>query len=133
LRALKTRWPNVQQVFISSRIYAGYSNVGVNPEPYAYEYGFSVKWLVNAQITQRDTGVVDPLAGDLLTAVPWIDWGPYIWGNGINNPPGSMALTWAPTDFASDGEHPGNSGVTKVGNALMNFFLTSPYTAWISH
>lgn len=133
LRALKTRWPNIQQVFISSRIYAGYSNAGVNPEPYAYEYGFSVKWLINDQITQRDTGMVDPLAGDLLTAVPWIDWGPYIWGDGTNNPPGSTALTWAPTDFASDGEHPGNTGITKVGNALMNFFLTSPYTVWFSH
>ena len=130
LRALKTRWPNVRQVFISSRIYAGYSNAGVNPEPYAYEYSFSVKWLVNAQIVQRDTGMADPLAGDLLTAVPWIDWGPYIWGNGTNNPPGSTALTWAPTDYAADGEHPGNTGITKVGTALMNFFLTSPYTPW---
>jgi hypothetical protein len=33
-------------------------------------------------------------------------------------------------DLASDGEHPGNSGVTKVGNALMNFFFTSQYTTW---
>jgi hypothetical protein len=123
LRALKTRWPNVQQVFISSRIYAGYFNAGVNPEPYACEYGFSVKWLINAQITQRSTGVVDPLAGDLLTAVPWIDWGPYIWGNGTNNPPGSKALTWASTAYASDGEQPGNSGINKVGAALLNFFL----------
>ena len=55
LRALKLRWPNVQQVFFD-RIYAGYATTNQNPEPYAYEYGFSVKWLVNDQITQRDTG-----------------------------------------------------------------------------
>jgi len=130
LRALKIRWPNVHQVFISSRIYAGYATGIQNPEPYAYEYGFSVKWLVNAQITQQESGIIDPLAGDLLTAAPWVDWGPYLWGNDSNNPPGSIALNWLPNDFVADGIHPSNYGVTQVGGALMNFFLTSPYTPW---
>jgi len=133
LRALKTRWPNVQQVFFSSRIYAGYATTNQSPEPYAYEYGFGVKWLINAQITQRDTGAIDPLAGDLLTAVPWLDWGPYLWGNGTNNLPGSQALNWAPDDFYSDGIHPSNLGVTQVGGTLLNFFLTSPNTPWFSN
>jgi hypothetical protein len=130
LRALKIRWPNVHQVFISSRIYAGYA-IGIqNPEPYAYEYGFGVKWLVNAQITQQGTGAIDPLAGDLLTAAPWVDWGPYLWGNDSNNLPGSLALNWLPNDFVSDGLHPSNYGVTQVGTTLLNFFLNSPCTAW---
>jgi len=133
LRALKTRWPNVQQVFFSSRIYAGYATTNQSPEPYAYEYGFGVKWLINAQITQRDTGAIDPLAGDLLTAVPWIDWGPYLWGNDSNNLPGSQALNWALDDFYSDGIHPSNLGVTQVGGALLNFFLTSPNTPWFTN
>jgi len=131
VRALMVRWPNVKQVFLSSRIYAGYALTNQNPEPYAYECGFSVKWFINAQIVQRETGAIDPLAGDLLTAAPWVAWGPYLWGSGDNNPPGSMAITWLSTDFdPSDEMHPGPSGVTKVGDALMNFFLNSSYTPW---
>src|SRR6202035_4945136 len=62
VRAIKARWHNVKQVFISSRIYAGYATDTLNPEPYAYESGFAVKWLIQAQITQRRTHVVDPIA-----------------------------------------------------------------------
>lgn len=132
LRAMKIRWPNLQQVFLSSRIYAGYANTTLNPEPYAYEYGFAVRWLINSQIQQRATGTIDPVAGDLLTGVPWIDWGPYLWGNDSQNLPGSSALNWAPNDFTADGTHPSNLGVTQVGGALMNFFLNSPVTPWFT-
>jgi hypothetical protein len=117
-------------VFISSRIYAGYANTNQSPEPYAYEYGFGVKWLINQQMLQRETGVIDPFVGDLLTGVPWIDWGPYLWGNDSNNIPGSLALSWVPDDFSSDGIHPSSLGVTQVGGALLNFFLNSPSTPW---
>src|SRR5262249_50106761 len=51
LRAIRAAYPHVQQVFVSPRIYAGYANTmmppnGLNPEPYAFEIGFSIKWLV---------------------------------------------------------------------------------------
>jgi hypothetical protein len=130
VRAIKQRWPNVRQVFLSSRIYAGYSRERINPEPFAYESGLSVKWLVEAQIVQRQTGVVDPIAGDLLTAAPFIDWGPYLWGDGVANPPGSKALVWPRDDFGTDGTHPSRLGVTQVGGALLNFFEASALTPW---
>ncbi len=133
LHALKIRWPNVQQVFISSRVYAGYANTNQSPEPYSYEYGFSVKWLINAQLVQRQTGFIDPLVGDLLTGAPWIDWGPYVWGNDSNNLPGSSALNWVSADFGPDGIHPIRPGVTQMGATLLNFFLTSPYTLWFTN
>jgi len=130
VRALKTRYPHLQLVFASSRIYAGYASTALNPEPYAYESGFSVKWLIQAQVNQaRNSGVVvDARAGDLnlATGAPWIAWGPYLWADGAT--PRSDGLTWQTGDFAADGTHPATSGRTKVGNMLMSFFLGSPYS-----
>ncbi len=128
LRALRIRYPNLQMVFLSSRIYAGYATVDLNPEPYAYESGFSAKWTIEAQIQQEATGVVNPNSGDLEigVAAPWVGWGPYIWADGPNpNPDG---LAWLLGDFDSDGTHPSPSGAQKVGAALLDFFKTSPVT-----
>lgn len=144
LRAAKARWPNLKLVFISTRIYAGYATDDLSPEPYAYEYGYSAKWLIEAQINQIRTGTVDPTAGDLNynnATAPWIAWSAYIWANGPN--PRSDGLAWcdgqtsAPcsgeVDFQTDGTHPNSTGQQKVSSMLINFFLNSPYTtSWFT-
>src|SRR5205807_3926816 len=96
---------------------------------YAYESGFSVKWLIQAQINQMRTGVVDPIAGDLSepNVSPWIGWAAYTWANGST--PRSDGLTWVPADFTYDGTHPAGPGRAKFGNQEMGFFLSSPFTA----
>lgn len=124
VRALRSRYPNLQQVYVSNRIYGGYATTPENPEPFAYETGFAVKWLIQAQISQMRTGqIADSRAGDLNynSAAPWLAWGPDLWANG------SVArrdgLTWLPSDFKSDGTHPSvESGVAKVGTLLFGFF-----------
>lgn len=112
VRALKARYPNLQLVYASSRIYAGFATTALNPEPYAYESGFAVKWLAAAQIEQRRTGRVDTAAGNLDDrAGPWVGWGPYLWDP-----------AWPRADFEGDGTHPSQSGESKVGALLLDFF-----------
>lgn len=129
VRALKARYPNLKLVFVSSRIWGGYATTNLNPEPYAYESGFSVKWLVQAQIDQMASGAVkDTLAGDLdyHTVAPWMGWGPYLWAFG--NEVRSDGLQWLHSDFQTDGTHPSQSGEQKVGALLMDFFSLMGYT-----
>jgi lysophospholipase L1-like esterase len=131
IRAARARYPNLKLMFISSRVYAGYAAVPLNPEPYAYEYGFSVKWAIQAQIDQARSGKADPIAGDLdykKGAAPWIAWGPYLWADGTSAR--SDGLTWLPSEFQDDGTHPNKAGVQKVAQMLLDFFANSPYAPW---
>ena len=139
LRAAKQRWPNLKVAFFTSRLYGGYAPAGAgDPEPFAYESGYAVKWLVQAQINQLRGMAIDPVAGDLgYNVSPWIAWGPYFWADGPI--PRSDGLVWCDgtlspnppcngeVDFALDGEHPKTT--TKQVNLLMSFFLNSPYTS----
>jgi hypothetical protein len=131
IRAARSRYPNLKQIFLSTRIYAGYATDGLNPEPYAYQYGYSAKWLIEAQVLQMRNGTVDPIAGDMSYtdgSAAWTAWGTYLWADG--DIPRSDALVWLQSDFGIDGTHPSSSGINKVVNLLMNFYLASPYSPW---
>ena len=101
--ALKTRYPNLRLVFMSSRTYAGYATTTLNPEPYAYETGFAHKWAIDEHIRNG--------------ADPWIGWAAYIWDP-----------SFVRGDFEGDGTHPSPSGEGKVADKLLNFFMTSQLT-----
>jgi hypothetical protein len=132
-RALKARYPKLTMLFLSSRIWAGYAVTTVNPEPYAYESGFSAKWLIQAQINQMSEGLPpDSAAGDLsyTTVAPWIGWGLglYLWAYG--DQARSDGLQWFPLDFQqNDGTEPSQAGVLKAGQMLLGFFEQDPRAA----
>lgn len=129
-RALKTRYPNLQQVFFSSRIYGGYATSNLNPEPFAYETGFGVKWAVQAQIDEMASRGVNARTGSLRYdngTAPWIAWGPYLWAAGTQLR--SDGLTWVQSDFnPSDGTHPATGARQKVGGLLLSFFKSAVQT-----
>jgi len=128
LRAMRIRYPNLRLVFLSSRVYGGYATTDLNPEPYAYESGFSVKWAIESQINEMRGLSGNPRAGTLdyvKKAAPLIVWGPYLWADGAT--PRSDGLAWQRNDFEEDGVHPSQMGESKVAERLLDFFKNSPY------
>lgn len=128
LRALPIRYPNLRIVFLSSRTFGGYATTDSNPEPYAYESGFSVKWAIESQINEMRGLPWNPQAGTLnytKKSAPLIVWGPYLWAEPT---PRSDGLSWQRSDFEEDGTHPSQIGERKVGGILLEFFKASPYT-----
>ena len=118
LQHLRSRFPNLRLAYLSSRIYAGYATTALNPEPYAYESGFAMKWVIESQIM----GALR-FDGPSPTA-PWLAWGPYLWTDGVNVRPDG--LSWSCGDFGSDGTHPSESGRQKVSRQLLDFVQTDP-------
>ena len=125
VRICKQRYPNVQICFLSSRTYAGYATTSLNPEPYAYESGFAVKWTIAQQINGDPQLNCDPALG--AVQAPWLAFGPYLWTDGLT--PRSDGLVWTCADVQPDGTHPSPAGRTKVSSMLQSFFTTNAFAA----
>ncbi len=110
------RFPNLRQVFVSPRTYAGYATSGLNPEPYAYWSGFADRLLVTESVN-------DP------SARPWIGWGAFLWTDGTRGR--SDGFTWTCADVqSSDGTHPSDAGRQKVARLLQTFFDSNAFAGW---
>jgi hypothetical protein len=114
VRRVRTDYPNVGVVYFSSRIYAGYADILLSPEPFAYEGGFSVRWLIQDQIAGGGA------SGVTYDNSPVLLWGPYLWADGMT--PRSDGLVWTCDDFESDGIHPEDSARQKVAEMIKDFF-----------
>jgi hypothetical protein len=144
------RYPNLKQVFLTSRIYGGYGNGNphgcLSPEPFAYEESFAVQRLITAQIRQSNgiQNPVDSYSGQVdYNLAPWVDWGPYLWasgpivstGTGLKwcNGQGTPQCPLAQRDvrdgdifgdsitYWGDYAHPSAKGAEKVANQLVKF------------
>jgi len=116
---LKKRYPNLKLVYISSRSYGGYATTQLNPEPYAYESAFGVRWLIQDQI--KGVEPLDYASGK----APLLLWGPYLWADGEKGRKFDD-LVYKREDFREDGTHPSDSGQQKIAEQLVKFFTTDP-------
>ena len=124
VQVLHDRFPNLKLTYLSSRIFAGYATLPLNPEPYAYESGFSVKWLIEKQIRGDKSLNFDATRGTVRA--PWLSWGPYLWANGTEAR--EDGLKWEERDFSSDATHPSPAGQRKVAKLLLDFFKSDSTT-----
>lgn len=112
---LKKKYPNLKQVYFTSRSYGGWTcapSADDYREPVAFEEGFSFKWLLEDQILGKDPQLA--FEGGNAPAA-WLAWGPYIW-----NP------AWKQDMFRTDGAHPCSKGTEAI--AQMWYDSLSTYT-----
>jgi len=122
LHNAKALFPNLKICYLSSRTRCYAYGSGLNPEPYAYETGFAVKWLIEKQISGAAELNYDPAKGAVVA--PWLSWGPYLWTDGLRGRSDGL-LSVCPTDLESDFTHPSAlGGVPKVATELLAFFKT---------
>jgi hypothetical protein len=121
VQVLHRRFPNLKLAYLSGRTYGGYAKTRLNPEPYALESGFSVKWLIERQIKGEADLNFDPAKGPVKA--PWLSWGPYLWAAGATKR--ADGFSWEQGDSTeADGTHESPAGQKKVGEALLAFFKT---------
>ena len=123
LHNAKDRFPNLKIAYLSNRIYAGYAEVPLNPEPHAYETAFADKWVIADQIAGKPELNCDPAQGAVRS--PWIAWGPHLWADGVKGRK-QDSLVWRREDLLEDGTHPSASGSEKVAKLLLDFLKNDP-------
>jgi PKD repeat protein len=130
LRNAKARFPNLKIAYLSGRTRAYDTNAStLNPDPFAFESGFAVRWVIQDQLNATNNLNYNPSIGPVVA--PWLSWGPYLWADGTT--PRGDGFTWQCADvISSDYTHPSTtSGVPKVGTQLLAFFKTDPTaTPW---
>jgi hypothetical protein len=124
LHIVHDRFSNVKLAFLSSRTYGGYTEVGGSPEPWAYESGFAVKWVVADQLAGKPPMNYDAAKGPVVA--PWVAWGPYLWTDGVKGRKDGFVYTRE--DVGPDGLHPSPQGQQKIAKMMMDFFKGDPTT-----
>jgi hypothetical protein len=124
LHNLHDKFPNMKITYLSSRIYAGYATSPLNPEPYAYEGAFSMKWAIADQIAGKPELNYNASKGEVKS--PWIAWGPYLWTDGLKGRK-QDGVIWEKDDcVTTDRTHPSETGKEKVAKMLMDFLKSDP-------
>lgn len=112
-------YPNLKLVYVSSRSYGGWALREGNREPWSYETGFAVKWMIEKQLSGDPALNFDPAKGKV--SAPWLSWGPYLWANGDRKR--EDGHVFALDDYReNDRMHYSPQGQRKVGKLMLDFF-----------
>jgi hypothetical protein len=117
IRNARSRLPNLRMLYLTPRIYSGYDNNANLTEPNGYWTGFAFRQVILSQVS-GDSLNFDSGRGAVVA--PWIDWGPYLWADGMQ--PRSDGLTWACGDYTGNGYVPSQSGRGVFADGLLTFF-----------
>jgi hypothetical protein len=119
VQIMPKRFPNLKVCYVSSRSYGGWALREGNREPFSYETGFAVKWLIEEQLRGESELNFDSAKGEVKA--PWLSWGPYLWANGDR--PRKDGFVFAYDDFReNDRMHHSAAGMRKMGAELLKFF-----------
>src|SRR5262245_32685207 len=125
VQILPKQFPNLKQCYVSSRSYGGWALREGNREPFSYETGYAVKWLIEEQLRGDAALNFDPQQGEVKT--PWLSWGPYIWANGDHLRKDGFVFAY--DDFRdNDRMHHSAQSTQKMGGELLKFFKTDATT-----
>ncbi len=116
IRNAKAKFPNLRIAYLASRIWGGAAKGALNPEPYAFEGAFAVRWLIQRQLRADEALTLDK--------APLLLWGPYLWADGQHGRK-LDSLVWTSDDFIDDGVHPTPAGRQKVASLLLDFFTSN--------
>jgi hypothetical protein len=112
LRHLVGLYPNLKIAYLTAdgfRHFTGW-------EPHVWQEAFAIKWLIESQI-RGEAGTAFEGAD---RALPWLEWGPYIWDN-----------TWG-RDYFTDGVHPAPKALDIfVDKYWAHFASDSVSRAWL--
>jgi hypothetical protein len=122
LHVIHDKFPNAKIAYLSSRTYGGYTEAGGSPEPWAYESGFAVKWVVSDQIAGKLDVNFDASKG--AVNAPWVAWGPYLWTDGVKGR--KDGFVYLREDLREDGLHPNEKGAAKIAALMLDFFKGDP-------
>ncbi len=119
VQALPRLYPNVKLVYVSSRSFGGWAKREGNKEPFSYETGYAVKWLIEKQLAGDPDLNFDPARGPVKA--PWLSWGPYLWANGEHKR--GDGFSFRLDDYREDDRmHHSADGIKKMGGVLLRFF-----------
>jgi hypothetical protein len=129
VRIIHGQFPNVKMVYLSSRSYGGWAQRG-NTEPFSYDTGYAVKWLIEQQIQESADLNFDSAKGE--AKAPWLSWGPYLWANAEEKRQDGFSNVFE--DYRSnDHLHHSDQGIKKMGMLLLQFFQKDSTTrAWFN-
>jgi hypothetical protein len=125
VQVLPKQFPNLKLCYVSSRSYGGWALREGNREPFSYETGYAVKWLIEEQL--RGEAALNFDSNKVEVKAPWLSWGPYLWANGDR--PRKDGFVFAYDDFRdNDRMHHSAQGTQKMGRSLLDFFKTDATT-----